>query len=188
MHEHLYDKEAVVKTGEQLADDFQTPAVVCDYCVSLLSFGVKTVFEPTPGKGNMVLALARKLKTVVIPDHGDYFRHIKPTIKYDAVAMNPPFSSKFLTGQIPEDWKDVGMKAGYRMLFECMELTDEVVAIVPWFLITDSDARVRHLKDYGLVSVTHLPRKTFNYARIQCVVLHLKRGYDGNTDFRMLTL
>jgi hypothetical protein len=54
---------------------------------------------------------------------------------------------------------------------------------MPWFTISDSDVRLRALKRYGLKSVTALPRKTFEYVRIQTVVLQLEKGYRGDTTF-----
>ena len=53
-------------------------------------------------------------------------------------------------------------------------------------MISDSDVRLRYLKNYGLKSITALPRKTFQYARIQTVVLELDRDYKGDTIFKTL--
>jgi hypothetical protein len=50
-------------------------------------------------------------------------------------------------------------------------------------MISDSDVRLRFIKKWGLISVTSLPRKTFKYARIQTMVLHLQKGYQGPTEF-----
>lgn len=47
------------------------------------------------------------------------------------------------------------------------EMSDNIIALMPWFTISDSDVRIRKLMDFGLKSLTLLHRKTFQYARIQ---------------------
>jgi hypothetical protein len=42
---------------------------------------------------------------------------------------------------------------------------------------------MRHLVSFGLKSITPLPRRTFQYARIQTVVIELQKGYQGKTIF-----
>jgi hypothetical protein len=99
--------------------------------------------------------------------------------------MNPPFSllSCDITNA-PDDWKNLkGMKVGYKFLEEAMEQSDNIIALMPWFTISDSDVRMRKIREFGLISVTPLPRKTFQYARIQTVVLQLQKRYSGNTIF-----
>lgn len=44
-------------TDAAYVNDFQTPVNVCDYMVSLLPGGVRSVLEPTPGTGNLVKSL-----------------------------------------------------------------------------------------------------------------------------------
>lgn len=59
-----------------------------------------------------------------------------------------------------------------------MKKSDCVIALMPWLTIADSDVRFRALKAYdGLKSLTPLPRKTFQYARIQTCIIELERGY-----------
>lgn len=77
-----------------------------------------------------------------------------------------------------------GMRMGYWFLTDCMRRSDRVIALMPWFTISDSDVRLRQLYRWGLKSVTALPRKTFQFARIQTVVLDLEKGYDGDTLFK----
>ena len=159
-------------------NNFQTPIPVAEYMVSLIPYGVRTVLEPTPGHGNIVKCLSDY--EVYAPF--DYFT-IPKSLKVDCVVMNPPFSDKYVFG-MPDDWKEKGMKAGYRMLWECMDRTDNVIALMPWFLILDSTLRLTRLHEYGLRSITALPRSTFHYARIQCMIIHLQRGWGGSTEFR----
>ena len=166
--------------------NYQTPPDVCEYMASLLTQNQLNVLEPTPGLGNLVTALKNAGKKVYTPD--DYFLQRKKILSekyWDAVVLNPPFSSKsaFLDNA-PEEWEDArGMKFGYRMLLEAMTLSNTVIALMPWFTISDSDVRLRFIKEFGLRSITALPRKTFEYARIQTCVLVLEKGYTGTTDF-----
>lgn len=75
------------------------------------------------------------------------------------------------------------MRLGYFILTECLKMSDSVIALMPWFTISDSDVRLRFLKSWGIKSITALPRKTFQYARIQTVVLEMSKGFMGKTIF-----
>jgi hypothetical protein len=80
------------------------------------------------------------------------------------------------------------MRLGYHILTECMNMSDNVIALMPWFTLSDSDVRLRSLKKYGLKSITALPRKTFEYVRIQTVIIELERGYEKETLFKVFDL
>jgi len=170
--------------------NFQTPKEVCTYMASLVPENSKSILEPTPGLGNMISALNKKGFSVEFPD--DYFLHQQRYKKasFDCVVMNPPFSSKSAyLGNAPDEWKNyTGMKFGYKMLTEMMEISKNIIALMPWFTISDSDVRLRSLKNYGLKSVTALPRKTFQYARIQTCVIELEKGFTGRTEFKVFEL
>ena len=98
--------------------------------------------------------------------------------------MNPPFSSKSaFIKNAPAEAETKGMKLGYHILKECMERSNNVIALMPWYTISDSDVRMRYLRAFGIKSLTPLPRKTFQYARIQTVVIELEKGYQGKTSF-----
>lgn len=169
------------KSASELINDFQTPPEVCRYMASLLPPGIKTVLEPTPGKGNLVKALDGY--QVTAPQ--DFFL-LDRKKRFDAIVMNPPFSSgSAILANAPKSFDLKGMKAGHFFLTECMQRTDTVIALMPWFTISDSDVRLRFLADYGLKSITPLPRKTFGYVRIQTIVIHLERGFKGVTEFRV---
>jgi hypothetical protein len=157
---------------------FQTPLAVAQYMCQLIPEGVVTVLEPTPGQGN-ILSFLDDYDTTA-PDN--YFELQKS--KFDCIVMNPPFSSKYVFG-VPAAVEEKGMKIGYRILFECMEMTDIVIALMPWFLILDSTVRLEKLKEYGLKSITALPRSTFNYARIQCCIFEPHRGWKQETQFKI---
>jgi len=166
--------------------EFQTPPEVCRYMASLIPDISLTVLEPTPGLGNLAKACCDRGKIVTAPE--DYFLRDK-TAKYDIVVTNPPFSSKYLiTDNMPPTFTDRGMNAGYRILFECMQHSDQIIALMPWFTLSDSDVRLRFLKKYGIKSITSLPRKTFEYARIQTCIIHLQKGYTGTTEFLVYDL
>lgn len=161
--------------------DFQTPIEVCKYMVSLIPENAATVLEPTPGKGN-IISLLREYD-VTAP--ADFF--IMEKRRFDCIVMNPPFSSKYAFG-VPEHLNKTGMRLGYYILRECMQMSDNLIALMPWFTISDSDIRLRALKKWGLKSVTALPRKTFQYARIQTVILELEKGFENETAFKVYDL
>jgi type I restriction-modification system DNA methylase subunit len=168
-------REPDIKKGT----DFQTPHSVAEYMVSLIPEGAKKILEPTPGSGNIVTALHGY--NVIAPK--DYFL-LYPD-RYDCIVMNPPFSSKYAyLDNAKMDYTKHGMRLGYQILVECMEMSDNVIALMPWFTISDSDVRLRFLKKYGIISLTALPRKTFQYARIQTVILQLQKGWGGDTLFK----
>ncbi len=159
--------------------NFQTPHDVCQYMVDMVPPETKTVFEPSPGFGNIVSKLSRYHVTAA-----DDFFLTDPNEKYDCIVMNPPFSSKSgFMENAPAGVEHRGMKLGYYFLTECMKRSDNVIALMPWFTISDSDVRLRMIKRFGLISITALPRKTFQYARIQTCVLQMKKGYQGETKF-----
>lgn len=125
----------------------------------------QTILEPTPGIGNLVRAVENK-GYVVSPK---LFEHIVRGSRYDWIIMNPPFTP---------------MKKGYEILFDCMKMSDNIIALMPWLTIINSEKRTKAIMEFGLVSITHLPRKTFNGSRVQCCVLELKKGAIGNPIFR----
>lgn len=165
-----------------ISEEFQTPLNICSYMVDMIQEGAHYLFEPTPGMRNLTnTALERGY---AVESAADFFLSDK-TKRYDAVIMNPPFSCKSAyLEHAPKDVDFKGMKIGYHILTECMERSDNVIALMPWFVLSDSDVRMRTLKAWGMKSLTPLPRKTFNYARIQTVVIELQKGYKGETLFK----
>jgi hypothetical protein len=126
------------------------------------------VIEPTPGVGNLVRALRLRGYEVTAPA-GDFWTDIGPEQRFDAVVMNTPFS---------ED--------GWKIVLRCMELSDHIIALQSWMVLINSEVRTKLLFDYGLKSVTHLPRRTFPGARVQTCVFEMCRGYRGDTIFRRI--
>lgn len=143
--------------------DFQTPHVVCDYMVDLLPPNVVSVLEPTPGEGNLVRALGGK--DYVVTASIDFW---KVSGRFDAVMMNPPFSP---------------MREGYRFLYAVMEMSDVIIALMPWLTLINSGKRSKDIKSFGLKSVTHLPRHIFPGSRVQTCVLEMRKGYIDTTRF-----
>lgn len=146
--------------------DFQTPEWGCKYMVDLLNHeNIKKILEPTKGQGNIVKEIEkRKCFEVIAPEDFFDFQHGR----YDAVVMNPPFTP---------------MKMGYEILYKCMDLADVVIALMPWLTIINSSKRTRDIMDFGLVSITHLPRNAFKGSRVQTCVLNMNKGYEGETKF-----
>lgn len=157
--------------------DFQTPPEVCRYMVDMIPQHAITVLEPTPGQGNLVSALDGF--RVTAPDN--FFELYAPD-KYDAIVMNPPFSLKHAFG-VPPEIEKPGMRLGYHILAECMKRSDSVIALMPWFTVTDLDVRLREMKAFGLKSITALPRKTFSYSRIQTCIFEMRKGWKKETLF-----
>lgn len=167
------------KLGTKPINDFQTPGNVCDYMASMIPKEAKTILEPTPGIGNLVTAVQKLGYEVTAPS--DFFL-LDFTQKFDCIVMNPPFSSKSaIMKNAPKDVDLKGMKLGYYMLNQCMEMSENIIALMPWFTISDSDVRVRKLRDFGLKSLTLLHRKTFKYARIQTVIINLQKDWNEQT-------
>lgn len=163
--------------------DFQTPVNVAEFMVKEIPLGARTVLEPTPGIGRIVKAIHKRGYNVTAPD--DFF--LLTPRRFDCVVMNPPFSSRFaFLENAPSHLNKHGMRFGYYILQECMKMSDSVIALMPWFTISDSDVRLRFLKQFGLVKIVALPRNTFRYARVQTVVLVLAKGWDEPTTFHML--
>ncbi len=162
--------------------NFQTPVPVCEYMIKMIPEGTKRILEPSPGIGNIVSLLKNGDYDITAPL--DYFLLDKDQ-RFDCVIMNPPFSSKYaVMDNAPKNFNETGMRLGYYFLTECMTMSDHIIALMPWFTISDSDVRLRYLKNYGIKSITALPRKTFQYARIQTVVIELERGFSGNSLFK----
>ncbi len=145
--------------------DFQTLPVVAEYMASLMPAKCGTILEPTPGIGNLVAAVKDK-GIVTAPNR---YHDIDMKIRFDWAIMNPPFTP---------------MELGYKFLSSVMERTDNIIALLPWFILINSQRRLEEIERYGLVSVTHLPRKAFPNSRIQCCVLEMRKGYIGTTEFK----
>jgi hypothetical protein len=128
---------------------------------AMLPAGVETVLEPTPGQGNLVKALVEEGYHVTAPN--DFW---SVAGRFDAVVMNPPFSP---------------MAQGYQILFAVMEMSDVIIALMPWLTLINAKGRTETIRQFGLRSVTHLPRDAFPGSRVQTCILYLDKGYQGET-------
>lgn len=179
----------ILSEAAKYSTDFQTPVDVCLYMASMVPPLSEKILEPTPGIGNLVEAIKLEYQkrndiNYEITAPADFFT-LKES-RFDCIVMNPPFSSKYaFMENAPEGFDKLGMRLGYYILTECMKMSNNIIALMPWFTISDSDVRLRYLKDYGLKSVTALPRKTFQYARVQTVVLELEKEFKQETIFKV---
>lgn len=167
----------------EINENFQTPPVVADYMAEMASEiklprfsfpGISNIriLEPTPGKGQLVQALNDKMPwNVCFPD-GDFWTSPCSEEEYHCVVMNPPFNP---------------VLEMERFVKKCMLLAPNVIALLPWSYIINSERRLAELIAYGLVSVTSLPRKTFPGCRVQVAIFELNKGYAGQTEFKQFS-
>jgi type I restriction-modification system DNA methylase subunit len=154
------EKEGFVDWGY----NFQTPQNVCDYMASMVLVTKGIILEPTAGKGNLVKSL-KKYGEVFVPK--DF--NTMPDQKFDYVVMNPPFTP---------------MKQGYDILYRCMGMSDNIIALMPYLTIINGEKRTNDIFNFGLKSITHLPRSIFKGSRVQTCILEMKKGYKGETIFK----
>ena len=144
------------------SSNFQTAEWVCAIMVNLIPASVHTVLEPTPGDGNLVRAL-NGYQVIAPKEFWDV------SGRFDAVVMNPPFTP---------------MEQGYKILYAVMEMSDVVIALMPWFTLINSERRTNYIKGFGLKSITHLPRSAFSGSRVQTCILEMQKGFVGETSIR----
>lgn len=145
-------------------NNFQTPIWCCKYMKSLIPKETKTVLEPASGKGNLLNILKKDYKVTAPKD----FFNLVIKEKFDCIVMNPPFTPMVL---------------GYKFLYKCMKLSDNIIALMPWLTIINSEKRTEDIFRFGLKSITHLPRKTFKGSRVQTCILQMENGYKEKTEF-----
>jgi hypothetical protein len=133
---------------------------------SFLPKNAGLILEPTPGRGNLVK---------VLEQYGEVFSpnnfYEMTENRFDWIVMNPPFTP---------------MKEGYDILYKCMDMSDNIIALMPYLTIINGEKRTNDIMKWGLKSITHLPRSTFKGSRVQTCILEMKRGYDGDTIFKIL--
>jgi type I restriction-modification system DNA methylase subunit len=97
---------------DQWNENFQTPENVCKYMSNFLPDNAGRILEPTAGKGNLVKFLKEKGQVIAPEEFYDIIEQ-----KFDWIVMNPPFTP---------------MKAGYDILYKCMEMSDHIIALMPY--------------------------------------------------------
>lgn len=147
--------------------NFQTPEWCCEYMSSFLPDKCGRILEPTPGKGNLLKSLQKKGE-VIAPEN---FFDLSDNERFDWIVMNPPFTP---------------MKVGYDIFYKCMEMSDNIIALMPWLTIINSEKRTKDIMEYGLVSITHLPRKTFQGSRVQTCIMELSKNWNKETIFKTI--
>ena len=148
--------------------EFQTPEWVCDIMAKMMSELVifpETILEPTPGAGNLVKAINRRYPNSIIYTPTDFFQFDK---KVDCIVGNPPFTP---------------MKVGYDILNRCFELSDNIIFLMPWLALINSEKRTQLYMDRGLKRIVHLPRKAFTGSRVQTCIMQLQDGYHDTITF-----
>lgn len=145
--------------------DFQTPDWVGDIMVKLISGTPNTILEPTAGEGKLVQAIYRRYPKSIIyaPQKFEEFN-----LKVDYVVANPPYTP---------------MQLGYDILERCFELSDNIIILMPWLAIINSEKRTKNYISHGLRKIVHLPRKAFEGSRIQTCILVFEKGYHGEIVF-----
>ena len=147
--------------------NFQTPMEIIEYMALMIGFKPECILEPTPGAGRMVRYLRSGGYKVAAPK--DIFSLSKGK-RFDMVVMNPPFTP---------------MDLGYKILFDCMDRSDNIIALMPWLTIINSEKRLKKIDDYGIRSITHLPRRIFSGSRVQTCILELASWYRGSIEFKI---
>lgn len=146
---------------------YQTPDWACELMVSMIPKNAKTVLEPTPGLRNLVRHIEAAGYTVTAPERFEELDHLR---HYDVTVMNPPFRKSIENA----------------FLKVAMEMSDTIIGLMPWFTVINCDSRARELFEFGLKSVTHLQRNTFQKIRVQPCIIHLERGYRGPTELKFV--
>jgi type I restriction-modification system DNA methylase subunit len=116
-------------TNYTFSTEFQTPEWCCDLMSSMIPDNVIKVLEPTPGLGNLVTAIKNRGFEVESPLN---FEDVSG--KFDAIVMNPPFTP---------------MKRGYEILYKAMNMTNNIIALMPWLSIINSEKRTKIIMEYG---------------------------------------
>ena len=145
--------------------EFQTPDWVCNIMVSMIDNDPRFILEPTPGIGNLVRAIKRKYPVCYVtqPIDIDDFENNK-MIQWDWIIANPPFTP---------------MSRGFEILNRIRDWSDNVIILLPWLLLINSEKRSKWFVDNGLCEVRHLPRRAFPGSRVQTCIIKMVRDFDG---------
>ncbi|MBD3404498.1 MAG: hypothetical protein GF411_00005 [Candidatus Lokiarchaeota archaeon] len=147
--------------------DFQTPDWVCDIMVGMIDDYPDSIIEPTPGEGNLVRALYNRFPKSNIIALDDVYQY-QPNKEIECACMNPPFSP---------------MKQGFEILKRVTEWTPYIIALLPWFMLINSERRTQWFIENGLCEIIHLPRRAFPGSRVQTFIAKLISGYKGEISF-----
>jgi len=143
--------------------DFQTPRWVGELMISRVEGDPRTILEPTPGEGKLIEVITyrypeAKIENFCPPSFADGIEEV------DYIIANPPFTP---------------MKLGYSMLEQFFEWSGNIIVLMPWLAVINSERRTQRYLEKGLKEVIHLPRRAFPGARVQTCIMVFKRGYQG---------
>lgn len=147
--------------------NFQTPTWVCDMIVAEIPKLIErpdTILEPTAGEGNLVRAIHKRYPSTTIHTPTDFFEFDEHV---DVVVGNPPFSP---------------MRVGYDILERCFGLSNNIIMLMPWLSVINSEKRTEMYRDQGLCKVIHLPRRAFSGSRVQTCVLVFQYAHNGEIE------
>ena len=54
-------------------------------------------------------------------------------------------------------------------------MTNNIIALMPYLAIINGEKRTNDIMNFGLKSITHLPRSTFKGSRVQTCILEMQR-------------
>ncbi|MFH0903855.1 MAG: hypothetical protein V1854_01530 [Methanobacteriota archaeon] len=146
--------------------NFQTPEWVCEIMVDLIPGQPETILEPTPGTGNLVNAIGKRLSsTIYSPERFEEFNKER----VDCIVANPPFTP---------------MSKGYQLLENLFDRSDNIIILMPWLALINSEQRTKSYIEHGLKRIVHLPRNAFKGSRVQTCILVFEKGYQGDIIFR----
>lgn len=144
-------------------NDFQTPEWVCRLMVRRIPLSAKTILEPTPGAGNLIRAIKAQFLEATIYE-GMPYHYV------DCIVANPPFTP---------------MRLGYEMLETFFKLSANIIIIMPWLALINSQKRTHDYIEHGLRQIIHLPRSVFAGSRVQTCILVFEKGYRGQITFQI---
>lgn len=150
--------------------NFQTPQWVCNIMINQIEHNPVFILEPTPGAGNLVKALNLKFPDSIIDAPNDFYKFIEFNhARYHYIVANPPFTP---------------MTQGYKMLDDFFNIADDIIILLPWLALINSERRTKKYISMGLKKIIHLPRSAFPGSRVQTCVLVFQRGYCGDIIFK----
>lgn len=151
--------------------NFQTPEWVCNEMVKLIPPTAMSILEPTPGAGNLSRAIQYKFGNTKVTQHAPRVFEDWKRVRVGCIVANPPFTP---------------MSKGYEMLNEFFEISDNIIILMPWLALINSEKRTAEYISRGLKTIIHLPRRAFNGSRVQTCIMVFKKGFNGRIEFKLI--
>ena len=152
-----------------ISEAFRTIRTALYFGVPKEKSQVFLITSPTPGDGNLVQSLRRKfpLSTIYAPKTFEKWK--KRKVGY--IIANPPFTP---------------MTRGYNLLDTFFGISNNIIILMPWLAIINSERRTKRYVEQGLKSIHHLPRRAFPGSRVQTCILVFQKGYSGIISFEVV--